>query len=101
MISAEITIIPIGTGKTSLSDYVAAAVAALDKNGVPYKVSGMGTIIESNDLEEVLEAVKVAHEAVFFKGTDRVATSIIIDDRRDVEKSIKEKVSSVREKLEK
>ena len=91
MISAEITIIPIGTAKTSLSNYVAAAAAALDKKGVNYNVSGMGTIIESNDLEEVLDAVKVAHEAVFLKGADRVATSIKIDDRRDVEKTIKEK----------
>ena len=100
MISAEITIIPIGTANTSLSDYVAAAVAALDKEGVKYTVSGMGTLIESNDADELFGAVKAAHEAVFVKGAERVATSIKIDDRRDVEKSLNEKVSSVREKME-
>ncbi|GAB4309040.1 MAG: MTH1187 family thiamine-binding protein [Methanobacteriaceae archaeon] len=100
MISAEITIIPIGTANTSLSDYVAAAVAALDKEGVKYTVSGMGTLIESNDADELFSAVKAAHEAVFLKGAERVATSIKIDDRRDVEKSLNEKVSSVREKME-
>lgn len=99
MISAEITIIPIGTAKTSLSDYVAAAVSALDKEGVKYTVSGMGTLIECNDADELFSAVKTAHEAVFLKGAERVATSINIDDRRDLEKSLNDKVSSVREKM--
>ena len=41
MISAELTIIPIGTSGTSLSKYIAAAVSALDKMGVKYSITGM------------------------------------------------------------
>lgn len=99
MISAELTIIPVGTSKTSISSYIAAALAALDKTGINYEISGMGTLLESDDPEKLFDAVKLAHEAVFALGADRVATSLKIDDRRDKEKSLKEKIVSVKEKL--
>lgn len=99
MISAELTIIPIGTSKTSISNYVAAALAALDKTGIKYEISGMGTMLESDDPGELFDAVELAHEAVFALGADRVATSLKIDDRRDKEGSLKQKVVSVKEKL--
>ena len=99
MISAELTIIPIGTSKTSLSRYIAAAVSALDKAGVKYEISGMGTIMESDNTEKLFDAIKIAHEAVFQEGAKRVATSVKIDDRRDKEESLEEKVLSVKEKM--
>jgi uncharacterized protein (TIGR00106 family) len=99
MISAELTIIPIGTGETSISKYIAAAVRALDGMDVKYEISSMGTTIETGNPDMLFNAVKAAHEAVFMEGALRVATSIKIDDRRDLEKTIKEKISSVKEKL--
>ncbi len=99
MISAEITIIPIGTSGTSLSQYIAAAVSALDEVGIKYEVSGMGTLMETNNPEELFKAIKAAHEAVFTEGANRVATSIKIDDRRDTERTMKDKVTSVKKKL--
>lgn len=99
MISAELTIIPIGTSKTSISKYVAAALAALDKTGIKYELNGMGTMLEAGDPAELLDAVKIAHEAVFAIGADRVATTLKIDDRRDREGSLEQKVGSVKEKL--
>src|ERR1039458_1885689 len=65
MITAELTIIPIGTSKTSLSKYIAAAVAALDIDGIKYELTGMGTLLESNDLGKIFSAITAAHEAVF------------------------------------
>ena len=99
MISAELTIIPIGTSETSLSKYVAVAVAALDKTAIKYKLSGMGTLLETENLDELFEALKVAHEAVFRDGVNRVVTSVKIDDRRDREKTMDDKVLSVEKKL--
>jgi uncharacterized protein (TIGR00106 family) len=99
MITAELTIIPIGTSKTSLSEYIAAAVAALDNNGIKYELTGMGTLLESDDLGKIFSAITAAHEAVFEKGAERVATSIKIDERRDEERTIKDKISSVNQKL--
>jgi uncharacterized protein (TIGR00106 family) len=99
MISAELTIIPIGTSKTSISPYIAAALAALDKTGIKYEISGMGTMLESDDPGEIFAAIELAHEAVFALGADRVDTSVKIDDRRDKEAGLKQKVASVKEKL--
>lgn len=99
MITAELTIIPIGTHGTSLSEYIAAAVTALNSNDIKYELTGMGTLIESENLEEIFVAINTAHEAVFKAGAERVATSIKIDERRDVNKTIKDKITSVTQKL--
>jgi uncharacterized protein (TIGR00106 family) len=99
MITAELTIIPIGTSGTSLSKYIAAAVAALDSTGIKYELTGMGTLLESNDLEKIFIAIKSAHEAVFSVGAERVATNIKIDERRDLDRTIEDKISSVKSKL--
>lgn len=99
MISAELTIIPVGTSETSLSSYIAAAVTALENMGVKYEISGMGTLLETKDTDELFKAIQAAHEAVFAEGALRVATSIKIDDRRDKNKSIADKVTSVKKKL--
>jgi uncharacterized protein (TIGR00106 family) len=99
MISAELTIIPIGTSSTSLSNYVAAAVAALDETGINYQLSGMGTLLEAETPDELFDAIKNAHEAVFKAGMDRVVTSVKIDDRRDRDRTMDDKVRSVEEKL--
>ncbi len=99
MISAELTIIPIGTSSTSLSNYVAAAVAALNESGIKYQLSGMGTLLEAENPDELFDAIKNAHEAVFKAGMDRVVTSVKIDDRRDHDRTMDDKVRSVEEKL--
>ncbi|OPX59776.1 MAG: hypothetical protein A4E25_00968 [Methanobacterium sp. PtaB.Bin024] len=99
MISAELMIVPIGTSGTSLSKYVAAAVAALDETGIKYQVSGMGTLLEAKNTDELFNAIKNAHEAIFNEGMDRVVTSVNIDDRRDRERTMADKVRSVEEKM--
>ena len=100
MISAELTIIPIGTKETSISKYIAAALAALEETGVKYELSGMGTMLEAEDPKKLFVAIQNAHEAVFKAGAERVATSLKIDDRRDKNRSLKQKVVSVKDKLE-
>ena len=99
MITAELTVIPIGTGDTSISKYVATAVSILDEMGIKYRISGMGTSIETDDPDKLFDAVKAVHESIFKEGAMRVATHLKIDDRRDVEKTMDEKVKSVEEKI--
>lgn len=99
MITAELTIIPVGTSGTSLSKYIAVAVEALNKNGIKYELTGMGTLLECDSMETLFNAINDAHEAVFNAGIERVATSIKIDERRDLDKTIADKVSSVKQKI--
>lgn len=99
-ISAELTVIPIGTKSTSISKYIAGAVKALKElKNVRYTITPMGTVVEADDLTTLFEAMRKAHEAVFELGPKRVVTTITIDDRRDKIRKMEEKVKAVEEKL--
>lgn len=98
MVIAEVSIVPIGTGSTSISRIVARAVRVLKESGLAYELTPMGTIIEGS-LDEVFEVVKKMHESCFFGGVARVLSNIKIDDRRDKEVRAREKVVSVEKKL--
>jgi len=95
----EISVVPLGTGTPSLSQYVAQAVKVLQKEkGIKYELTAMGTIIEG-DLEQLLALAKKMHEAVFGAGAMRVATTIKIDDRRDKISTMSNKIESLKTKL--
>lgn len=100
MAVVEISIVPLGTGSTSLSQYVAACESELRKRckGLKYELTAMGTIIEG-DLDQILTLVRRLHEVPFEEGALRVSTSIKIDDRRDKPGTIEQKVRSVEDKL--
>ncbi|MCW3130505.1 MAG: MTH1187 family thiamine-binding protein [Methanophagales archaeon] len=95
MIIAEITVIPIGTKTASVSKYVAKAVDALKKLGLKPELTAMGTIFEAEEISVILKAFEAVHESVFEQGAERVVTTLRIDERRDKEGSIKQKVRSV------
>ncbi|MGB4611821.1 MAG: MTH1187 family thiamine-binding protein, partial [Methanothermobacter thermautotrophicus] len=82
-----------------LSSYVAAAGEALKRRNVRYEISGMGTLLEAEDIDELMDAVKAAHEAVLQAGSERVYTTLKIDDRRDADRGLRDKVESVKEKI--
>jgi len=96
---AEISVLPLGTGSPSLSDYVAKAVEVLRKRGLKYQVTAMGTLVEG-ELGEILEAVREMHEAVLEAGAQRVITTLKVDERRDKPLSLEGKVEAVRKRLE-
>ncbi|MFD2114360.1 MTH1187 family thiamine-binding protein [Paenibacillus yanchengensis] len=100
MVIAEITVIPIGTGSTSLSEYVANMQRVLAaQTDIDFTLTSMGTIIEGN-LDAVFGAIRALHEAPFASGAKRVSTSIKIDDRRDKTSSSIQKMQSVQKLLE-
>ena len=80
----------------SLAPAVADAVAALDDFDVEYETNPMGTIIEADDVDELLQAVGAAHEAV---AGDRVSTFLKVDDKRTSDTGADEKVASVEREL--
>ncbi|CAM3567054.1 MULTISPECIES: MTH1187 family thiamine-binding protein [Saccharibacillus] len=99
MAIAELTIVPIGTGSTSLSGYVAEMQRKLATlEGIRYELTSMSTIIEG-PLDRILDAVQALHEHTFESGALRVSTSVKIDDRRDKEGSSAQKLASVQARL--
>ncbi len=92
---AEISVVPLGTGSTSLSHYVAGCMEVIDsRKDISYQLTSMGTIIEG-PWENVLEVVRLLHEVPFNKGASRVMTTVKIDDRRDKAITMAGKVESV------
>jgi len=95
---AELSIIPVGTKDTGLSRHIAACVEVLEKKGLIYRLTDMGTIIQG-PLNQVLEIVQEMHEVPFKLGVSRVVTTLKIDDRRDKAHTIGDKVEAVRSLL--
>jgi len=98
MAIAEVSVVPIGTAKTSVSKYVAGAVSILQESGLKYKLTPMGTIIEG-DIKDLLDIIARMHETPFDNKAERVYTTIKIDDRRDIKAEMDNKVKSVMEKM--
>ena len=98
MAIAEVSIVPIGTADTSVSDYVAVAVQELKRSGLGFRLTPMGTIIEG-DIKEVLDVIRRMHETPFNKEVKRVYTTMKIDDRRDKDVDMINKVKSVEGKM--
>lgn len=96
---AEITIVPLGTETTSLSQYVADIEKVLKKYAdLKSELTPMSTVIEGN-LDRILEAAREMHETPFLNGAKRVSTRLSLDDRRDKDASMKTKLESVISKL--
>ena len=96
----EINVIPLGKG-VSVSKFLAPALKELDKRKIKYEITPMCTVFEAESIEEAFDIVKAAHEAVFKAGVKRVVTTVKIDDRRDVKKSMEEKIGSLKRAVKK
>jgi uncharacterized protein (TIGR00106 family) len=99
MAVAAISVVPVGTGTASISEYVAHAVGIVKESGLKFELSAMGTNLEG-DAVSILEVVRKVHESCFEQGAVRVLTTMILDDRRDKALSIEGKKAAVRAKVE-
>ncbi|WP_297066147.1 MTH1187 family thiamine-binding protein [Thermococcus sp.] len=97
MVIVEFVVVPLG--EKSLSRYVAEVIKLLERKGVKYQLTPMATIIETETVREALKIIEEAHELMFELGAERVSTTIRIDDRRDRERHMEDKVKSVMERV--
>ena len=95
-IVVEFSIVPLGK-ETSVSAAVASVLKIVAESGVPYKVNPMGTVLEG-DWSTVMGLIQRCHEAVL-QDSDRVLTSIRIDDRKGSGARMEQKLDSVEKKL--
>lgn len=91
---ALLSVAPVVEG--SMAGEVAKAVSALDDYDVTYETNPMGTVIETDDLDELFAAVQSAHEAV---DADRVSTLLKLDHKRTSDDRAAAKVASVEREL--
>ncbi len=95
----EFSMFPTDKGE-SVSKYVSRIIAQFDKLGVVYKLTPMGTIIETETLEEALNFVNLAYKTLE-SDCNRVYTSLKLDIRKHQTNRIIKKIESIEKKIEK
>ncbi|OPX22649.1 MAG: hypothetical protein B1H03_03860 [Planctomycetales bacterium 4484_113] len=82
MTLVDFTVVPLGSGSTSLSSFVALVQQELEKSGLSSRLNPMSTTVEG-DLGDILAFIKRLHAKLRRAGYQRISTSIKIDDRFD------------------
>jgi len=93
---AEFSIVPIGK-KEELAELVAGVVDIIDRSGLPYQLTAMGTLVEG-EWDDVLALIKECHDKMRRQGA-RVLTRISIDDREKAVNRLTGKVRDVEKVL--
>jgi uncharacterized protein (TIGR00106 family) len=93
---AEFSIVPMGKG-ASVSPQIARVMKIVIESGISYRANPMGTVIEG-EWDVVMTVVKRCHEEVL-KDSERVVTTIKIDDRKGGGQRMDRKLESVEQKL--
>ena len=78
---------------SSVSKEVSKIIDAIDKSGVPYQLTPMGTVIEASSMKEALGIVELAYEQL--SDCERVYSSLKFDIRKNCENRLKTKIESV------
>lgn len=95
MAIVAVSVAPLGTEGTSVSKYVAEAERVLEKYpDLEYRLDPMFTSIQG-DLRRIFEAIVEMHEVVAEMGALRISTVVKIDDRRDSDAPMGDKVKVV------
>jgi uncharacterized protein (TIGR00106 family) len=100
MATADLTVIGLGRADPSASRYIAEIqrrLAAQDR--VRHQLHAMGTSLEG-ETADILALVGELHAVPFELGLPRVYTVLKLDERRDREQTLEDKVASVRRLLD-
>ncbi len=93
----EFSMIPLDKGD-SFSKYVSATLDIIDKSGLDYRLTPMGTVVEGewDDLMTLLSSCFKALEEI----SDRISISAKFDHRKGKSGRLDTKIASVKEKAE-
>jgi len=96
MVLLEFSMTPMDRGE-SVSAYVARSIDIVDRSGLPYQLTAMGTIVEG-EWSEVMAVVTACFDAMR-ADCDRISTQVRIDYRAGPGGRLKAKVDSVEQRL--
>ena len=99
MATADLTVIALGRADASASRYIAEIQRRLERqDAVRYQLHAMGASLEGS-AADILPVVAELHAVPFELGIPRVYTVLKLDERRDREQTLEDKVESVRRLL--
>ena len=93
----ELAMFPTDKGE-SVSPYVARIIAMIDAAGLDYRLTPMGTIIETAELEEGLRVIAEAYRQLE-PDCARVYATVKLDIRKGRTGGLGQKIASVEKKL--
>ncbi|WP_457679544.1 MTH1187 family thiamine-binding protein [Thermovibrio sp.] len=93
----EFAMFPTDKGE-SVSQYVARIIKMIDESGLPYKLTPMGTIFETETMDEALEVIKKAYDQLE-PDCNRVYSVVKFDIRKGKSNRLVQKIKSVESKL--
>lgn len=96
MVLLEFAIAPGGKGE-SVSEYVARVLDLIDRSGLPYQLTPMGTILEG-DWDEVMAVVSACFKALQ-ADCSRIGLNLKVDYRAGPAGRLKAKTAKLEERL--
>jgi uncharacterized protein (TIGR00106 family) len=93
MVLLEFAMSPTGQGNASLSPYIARILDIIDRSGVTYQLTAMGTILEG-DWDQVMKVVGECFRALQ-ADCPRIGMNLKMDYRAGTESRLQSKVEAV------
>ncbi|OQY04188.1 MAG: hypothetical protein B6I20_03555 [Bacteroidetes bacterium 4572_117] len=93
----EFAMFPTDKG-TSVSKDVSKIIAMIRNSGVAYKLTAMGTIIETENLQEALDIVKKSY-GILEDNSARVYSTLTMDIQKGKSNRLVSKVQSIENKI--
>jgi uncharacterized protein (TIGR00106 family) len=81
---------------SSVSKQVSKIIDMIDNSKYPYKLTPMGTVVETTTIREALDIIEKAYEVL---DCDRVYSALKFDIRKNSKNRLKTKIASVEAKL--
>ncbi len=93
----EFSMFPTDKGE-SVSPYVSRIIKMIDESGIPYKLTPMGTVFETEKIEDALEIINKAYK-LLEPDCNRVYSVVKFDIRKGKSGRMQQKIKSVEKKL--
>jgi len=93
----EFAMFPTDKGE-SVSPYVSRIIKMIDGSGIPYKLTPMGTVFETESMDEALEIINKAYKQLE-KDCSRVYSVVKFDIRKGKSNRLVQKIESVERNL--
>ena len=94
----EFAMFPTDKQGTSASESVSKVIEMIKNSGVKYKLTAMGTIIETNTLKEATAIVEKSYE-VLEPFSERVYSTLTLDIRKGKTNRLEQKIASIENRI--
>ncbi len=94
----EFSMFPTDKGE-SVSEYVSKIIKMIDKSGVKYQLTAMGSIVECDTMENALKVINDSYK-VLEPYSNRIYCDIKLDIRKNRQNAITSKIKSIQDKID-